>query len=245
MNIKELYNEIISKELPKHIGIIMDGNGRWAKKRGMPRTYGHHKGAVALYHLIEECVKLNIQYVTVYAFSTENWNRPKGEIDFIFRELYNFYDRYKEAVSENNVRVNIIGERSNFDSKMLSLIDRINNNSKDRTGLVLNVAFNYGSKKEIIHVMKEVALKVKNNEIKIDDINEELIENNLYTKGQPPVDLLIRTSGEERISNFMLWQIAYAEIYFTKTYWPAFGKKDLYLAIKEYQSRQRRFGGLK
>ena len=245
MNIKELHNEIISKELPLHIGVIMDGNGRWAKKRGMPRTYGHHKGAIALYHLVEECVKLDIKYVTVYAFSTENWNRPKDEIDFIFNEIFEFYHKYSEEIKKHNIKVNIIGERERLDSEMLSLIDRINNNSKNRDGITLNVAVNYGSKKELVHVVKTISEKVKNNEIDINNINERTISDCLYTKGQPDVDLLIRTSGEQRISNFMLWQIAYSEIYFTNTYWPSFGKKDLYLAIKEYQNRQRRFGGLK
>lgn len=245
MNIKDLYYEITSKPLPNHIAVIMDGNGRWAQKRGMPRIYGHHKGAIALYHLIKECRELKIKSLTVFAFSTENWNRPKDEIEFIFNELYKFYDDHHKELLKQKIKVNIIGEKDNFDSNMLYLINKIHQETKEFNGFTLNVAFNYGSKREIIHVVKEISNEVKNNKIKIDDINEDLFDKYLYTNNQPNVDLLIRTSGELRISNFLLWQIAYSELYFTNTYWPAFGKKDLYLAIREYQKRHRRFGGLK
>lgn len=245
MNIKELYNEITSKPLPNHIAVIMDGNGRWAQKRGMPRTYGHQKGAIALYHLIKECRELNIKSLTVFAFSTENWNRPQDEIEFIFNELYKFYDEHHEELLKQKIKVNIIGEKDKFDSNMIYLINKIHQETKEFNGFTLNVAFNYGSKREIIHVVKEISKEVKNNNIKINDINEELFDKYLYTNNQSNVDLLIRTSGELRISNFLLWQIAYSELYFTNTYWPAFGKKDLYLAIYEYQKRHRRFGGLK
>ena len=234
-----LLEEINKKELPLHIAFILDGNGRWATSKGLPRTMGHQKGAKTLKEITIECNNIGIKYITAFVFSTENWNRPIDEVNFIMNEIIKLCNDYKTLV-KNNIKLNWIGSSKNVPNDVKEAIDKAIDNTKNCTGLVLNMAFNYGGKIEIVDSIKNII----DNNINSNDITEDLVEKYLYTKDIPNVDLLIRTSGEMRISNFLLWQIAYAEIYFTKTYWPDFHKKELYEAIFEYQKRNRRFGGL-
>ena len=240
----ELLQEINQKPLPKHIAIILDGNGRWANKRGLPRNLGHKAGAKNLYNIVNYAYEIGIKAVTVFAFSTENWNRPKDEIDYLMEEALKFKDTYHEKIKENNFRVKIIGERAPLSEEILKLIDETNETTKDKDAFYFTICLNYGSKQEIINAVKKVVEDVQKGLIKEEDINEKMFENYLYTNELPPLDLLIRTSGEERISNFLLWQLAYTELYFTKTYWPDFSKLDLLDAIHHFQNRKRRFGGL-
>lgn len=234
-----LLEEINKKELPLHIAFILDGNGRWATSKGLPRTMGHQKGAKTLKEITIECNNIGIKYITAFVFSTENWNRPIDEVNFIMNEIIKLCNDYKTLV-KNNIKLNWIGSPKNVPNDVKEAIGKAIDNTKNCTGLVLNMAFNYGGKTEIVDSIKNII----DNNINSNDITEDLVERYLYTKDIPNVDLLIRTSGEMRISNFLLWQIAYAEIYFTKTYWPDFHKKELYEAIFEYQKRNRRFGGL-
>lgn len=239
----ELLKEIKNKNIPTHVAFILDGNGRWAKEKGLPRTFGHKKGADTLQEIIKSSSELGISYVSAYVFSTENWTRPKDEVDFIMNEIIRICKDYKKLVN-NNVKLQILGTREKVSEKVLKAIDEAVLKTSSCTGTTLLLAFNYGSKLEITEAVKKIAKLAKENDINIDDINEQTIEENLYTKDIPPVDLLVRTSGELRISNFLLWQIAYAEMYFTKTYWPDFHTKQLYEAIYDYQNRHRRYGGL-
>lgn len=234
-----LLEEISKKDLPQHIAFILDGNGRWATSKGLPRTIGHQKGAKTLKEITIECNNIGIKYITAFVFSTENWNRPIDEVNFIMNEIIKLCNDYKTLV-KNNIKLNWIGSSKNVPVDVVNAIKEAVYNTKDCTGLNLNMAFNYGSKTEIVDSIKRI---IEDN-INPNDITEKLVEKYLYTKDIPNVDFLIRTSGEMRISNFLLWQIAYAEIYFTKTYWPDFHKKELYEAIFEYQKRNRRFGGL-
>lgn len=234
-----LLEEISKKDLPQHIAFILDGNGRWATSKGLPRTMGHQKGAKTLKEITIECNNIGIKYITAFVFSTENWNRPIDEVNFIMNEIIKLCNDYKTLV-KNNIKLNWIGSSKNVPVDVVNAIKEAVYNTKDCTGLNLNMAFNYGSKTEIVDSIKRI---IEDN-INPNDITEKLVEKYLYTKDIPNVDFLIRTSGEMRISNFLLWQIAYAEIYFTKTYWPDFHKKELYEAIFEYQKRNRRFGGL-
>ncbi|MEC9485063.1 MAG: isoprenyl transferase [Candidatus Izemoplasma sp.] len=242
MGLKE---QIIKGYIPKHIAIIMDGNGRWAKKRRMPRTYGHKKGSENLKDMAIACNDLGVEALSVYAFSTENWNRPKAEIDYLMKLPSEFEESFKGQFEEHDIRVIFSGRRDRFNENVLSLIRRVEEKTKDRQGMTLNICFDYGSHDELTEATKMIAKEVKQGKYDIEDINPTVIENHLYTSGLPELDLLIRTSGEERLSNFLLWQIAYSEFIFTKTYWPAFNKKKLYKAIKQFQKRTRRFGGLK
>ncbi len=244
MNKTELLSEIKKKPLPKHIAIILDGNGRWAKKRGLSRNLGHKAGAKNLYTITKYAYELGIKAVTVFAFSTENWNRPEDEINYLMQEALKFKDDYKEKIKEYNFRVNIIGERDRLDEDILKLIDESNNLTKDNDEFYFTICLNYGSKQEITSAVKKIVDDVLNGNLSKEDIKPELIESYLYTNELPPLDLLIRTSGEERLSNFLLWQVAYAELYFTKTYWPDFSRVDLLDAIYHFQNRKRRFGGL-
>lgn len=234
--------------IPKHIALIMDGNGRWATKRGLPRTMGHKKGAERIYDVLDTCKELNIEVVTVFAFSTENWKRSKDEIGYIFKILEEMICDNMEILNENDIQIKVIGdlerfvgEYSSFQNKIIEVIEETKNNK----GVILNIALNYGSHAEIINAVKQIAIKVKNSELEIKDINERLFEEHLMTKGLPPIDLMIRTSGEERLSNFLLWQLAYSELMFTNTYWPDFNSKELKRCIYEYQQRERKFGNVK
>lgn len=227
---------------PKHLAIIMDGNGRWAKKQGMMRIFGHESAMKAVRQTVEYCVENNIGYLTLYAFSTENWNRPAIEVNALMELLVKFLKKESKSLNENNIRLKTIGRLDHFPKKaketLLETIDKLKNN----TGLTLTLALGYGAREELSTAIKNIATDVKNGVISAENINESVINSYLYTHDLPDVDLLIRTSGEYRISNFLLWQIAYAELYFTDVLWPDFNKNHLNEAILNYQKRERRFG---
>ena len=229
--------------IPKHIGIIMDGNGRWAKKRLLPRNMGHKKGAEVFQDITRYCNELGLESVTFYAFSTENWKRPAEEVNGIMSLLKEYLIKAFDYEKENN-RVIFLGDKSAFSGELLELMLDIEEKTKDRKGMTLNIALNYGARNELVYATKNIAQMIKNGEIDVDDINEELISNNLYTKGQPDPDFILRPSGEKRISNFLLWQIAYSEFVYMDVLWPDFTRKDLDEAIMEFNRRNRRFGGV-
>lgn len=233
----------MEKQIPNHIAIIMDGNGRWAKRRGLPRTFGHKEGAAALRKIITHAAKIGVKYLTVYAFSTENWKRSQEEVSALMFLFKSYIKNEEKNIMENNIRFMVSGRKDNVSSSLLEAIGNLQEKSKNNTGLTFNIAFNYGGRAEITYALKQIAEKIKNNELSIDDISEDLISNHLYTKGQPDPDLLIRTSGELRTSNFLPWQIAYTEFYFDNKYWPDFSEEDLLKAIEIYEGRNRKFGG--
>jgi len=230
--------------LPVHIAVIMDGNGRWAKKRGLPRIMGHKEGAESVRVITETCAEIGIKYLTFYAFSTENWKRPKPEVKFLMSMLDSYLKRERATIMKNNIRFKSIGDRKKLPAVVIKKINALEKESFKNTGLTMILALNYGSRDEIKKAVIQIAKKVKTGEVKPSDITEKMIEENLYTKNIPDPDLMIRTSGEMRISNFLLWQLAYSELYVTGTLWPDFRKKELAAAIEEYQRRDRRFGGL-
>ena len=236
--------QIDKNNLPKHIGIIMDGNGRWAKKRGLPRSAGHSAGAESLKKIITEANNLGVKYVTVYAFSTENWKRPKAEVDFLMDLLMDYLVNAEKTLAGENVVIRAIGSRAELSEEMRVQIKKTEEFTKNNTGVVMNIALNYGSRDEMLGAVKNISADVRDGKMSIEDINEKLFSDYLYTKGQPEVDLLIRTSGEKRLSNFMLWQVSYAELWFTNKLWPDFKPKDLRQAIYDFQNRGRRFGGV-
>ena len=242
MNIEK---RVLSGYIPQHIAMIMDGNGRWAKKRKLPRTLGHKKGSENLKNIALICNEIGVKALSVYAFSTENWNRPKAEVDYLMDLPKEFEETFKGKFKENNIRVMFSGRRDRFPDHVVELINRVEEKTKERTGLILNICFDYGSYTEITEAVKEIVNEVQNKKIDVNDITPEVIGNHLYTKELPKLDLMIRTSGEERISNFLLWQIAYSEFYFAKKHWPAFDRKELFKALDNFQKRNRRFGGLK
>lgn len=237
-----LIDSIDHTNLPKHLAIIMDGNGRWAKQQGFLRAFGHENGTKSVKKTITTCAKLGIEYLTLYAFSTENWNRPKLEVEALMRILINSLKKELGTLQENNIRLNAIGNLEKLpksaQKELLDVIDKTKNNTR----LTLTLALSYGSREELVNAVRIISDKVKNNIISIDAIDDSIINEHLYTQNLPDVDLLIRTSGEHRISNFLLWQIAYAELYFTNVLWPDFKDQDLYEAIISYQKRERRFG---
>jgi undecaprenyl diphosphate synthase len=237
-----LIEKINKDNLPKHLAIIMDGNGRWAKQKGLLRAFGHENGTKSVRLTVETCAKLGIKNLTLYAFSTENWNRPKLEVDTLMKLLISSLKNELQTLLDNNIRLNSIGNLEmlpkSAQKELLDVIKKTENNSR----MILTLALSYGSREEIISAIKKISDKVKNNIISPDSIDESIINQHLYTHNLPDVDLLIRTSGEHRISNFLLWQIAYAELYFTDVLWPDFKEDDLYEAIISYQKRERRFG---
>jgi len=237
-----LIEKINKDNLPKHLAIIMDGNGRWAKQKGLLRAFGHENGTKSVRLTVETCAKLGIKNLTLYAFSTENWNRPKLEVDTLMKLLISSLKNELQTLIDNNIRLNSIGNLEmlpkSAQKELLDVIKKTEKNSR----MVLTLALSYGSREEIISAIKKISDKVKNNIISLDSIDESIINQHLYTQNLPDVDLLIRTSGEHRISNFLLWQIAYAELYFTDVLWPDFKEDDLYEAIISYQKRERRFG---
>jgi len=235
---------IESSSMPRHIAVIMDGNGRWAQKRLLPRSMGHRAGMAALKELVKACDELNIPFLTVFAFSTENWKRPITEVDFLMNLLVEYLHKELDELHKNNVRIHVMGDYTVIPSECQMEIKNAIEKTSNNDGLVFNIAINYGSRQEIINTVKLFAEKVIQNEMKIEEINEEIFSRSLYTGDMPDPDLLIRTAGERRISNFMLWQIAYAEIVISDTLWPDFSREDLIMAINEYQGRDRRFGGL-
>ena len=234
---------IDSNNLPKHIALIMDGNRRWAQVRGLETRDGHKAGADNLENIAKFCNKIGIEYLTVYAFSTENWKRSKEEISGLMAILRVYINSFLKEADKENIRLRILGDISNLSKGLQKSINKAIEITKDNTGLTLNIAFNYGGRPELIRAMKDIAMEVKENKIDIEDINEELISNHLYTAGQPDPDLLIRTSRELRTSNFLPWQLVYSEFYFPDKHWPEFGEEDLLEAIRVYQKRNRRFGG--
>jgi len=235
--------DIIDRDnIPKHIAIIMDGNGRWAKARGLPRTAGHQEGIKRIKEIVKAANKLGIKYLTIFAFSTENWDRPKEEVDMLMRYLDNFLRNEIEDLNKNNIRLLVIGRDKPLPDYLLKRIRSAEDYTKNNTGMTLVVALNYGARQEIIDAIKKYVCMVKENKEDIHNLNEEKFKNFLYTCDIPDPDLLIRTSGEMRLSNFLLWQISYTEFYFTKKYWPDFTEKDLLEAISDYQKRERRFG---
>jgi undecaprenyl diphosphate synthase len=230
------------KEIPKHVAIIMDGNGRWAKKKGKQRVLGHRQGAKSVREIVEESAKTGIKYLTLYAFSTENWRRPLDEVNILMKLLLNSLKKEFQRLIENEIRLNAIGNLTSLPEAVREELDYVIDKTKHNKGMVLTLALNYGAQEEITQAMKSIAEKVKNSIISPEKVDQSMINEHLYTRNLPPVDLLIRTSGEERISNFLLWQIAYAELYFTKTLWPDFNKVDLHKALETYNKRERRFG---
>jgi len=238
----DLKNHILEKALPKHIAIIMDGNGRWAKQQGMLRAFGHENGTKSVRQTVEACAELGVENLTLYAFSTENWNRPKLEVKTLMKLLVSSLKKEIQTLQDNNIKLNAIGALDTLPKKVHKELFEVMEKTKENTRMTLTLALSYGSRAEIINTVKEISIKVKNNIISPDNIEESIINEHLYTQNLPDVDLLIRTSGEQRISNFLLWQIAYAELYFTSVLWPDFTKQHLYEAIIEYQKRERRFG---
>lgn len=236
-------NDIDKELMPQHIAIIMDGNRRWAKEKGIDTKLGHKAGAEILEKIAAFGNEIGLKYLTVYAFSTENWKRTKEEIGALMLLLQNYLDKFLNRESLRNIRIRVMGNINELDKGLKDSINRLVEKSKNNTGLTLNIAFNYGGRNEIVRATKQIATMVKNDEIKIDDINEEMFSNNLYTKGEPEPDLLIRTGGEVRVSNFLLWQLAYTEFLFVEKYWPDFDKEDLLNAINIFEQRNRKFGG--
>lgn len=230
--------------LPAHIGIIMDGNGRWAKKRGLPRSAGHTAGAQTFRKIARYCSNIGIRYLTVYAFSTENWKRPQDEIDALMRLFKDYMLEALRDFKDDSIILRFIGDRTAFSPELLELMNENERESKDRDGMVLNIAMNYGGRSELIAAMRQMAQQVADGALSPDQIDEALVSDYLYTKGQPDPDLIIRPSGENRTSNFLLWQSAYAEYVIMDVLWPDFKEKDLDAALIEYAKRNRRFGGV-
>ncbi|MCP4977880.1 MAG: isoprenyl transferase [Maribacter sp.] len=234
--------EINDQKLPRHIAIIMDGNGRWAKKKGKLRAFGHENGVRTVRRTVESSVKMGLEYLTLYTFSTENWNRPKLEVETLMRLLVSSLRKELKVFNKNNVRLNTIGDIQSLPRKAYNELVEVMEKTKGNTGLTLTLALSYGAREELKNAIQQIAFKVKNNIISPESIDETIINNHLYTQNLPDVDLLIRTSGEHRISNFLLWQIAYAELYFIEVFWPDFKEHHLVEAILNYQNRERRFG---
>ena len=230
--------------VPKHVAIILDGNGRWAKKRNMPRNYGHVQGSKTVEQIIEDGYKMGIEYITVYAFSTENWKRSADEVDALMKLLAKYLIDCIERSTKNNMRVRVIGDKSGLDTKLVARINELEETTKNATGLKFTIAINYGGRDEIRRAVTRIAEDVEKGVLTSKAITENLINDYLDTAGLPDPDLLIRTSGEERLSNFLPWQLAYTEFYFTDVLWPDFTKEDLLTAIRYYNGRERRFGGV-
>ena len=229
---------------PQHIAIIMDGNGRWAKKQGKPRTAGHYKGSENVRDIAIAANDLGVKVLTLYAFSTENWSRPEDEVNYLMKLPSVFFEAYLKELMKNNIKIAFIGEMDKFPAETRKVMENAIEKTKDNTGLILNFALNYGSRREITLAVQKIASEVKDGTLEVGDINEQVIENHLMTADYPAIDLMIRTSGECRLSNFLLWQLAYAEFYFTEVSWPEFTKEELVKALDTFANRHRRFGGL-
>lgn len=238
----KLKEHIQLSNLPNHIAIIMDGNGRWAKQKGKLRVFGHEQGTKSVIRTVEAIAELGVKHLTLYAFSNENWNRPKLEVQTLMKLLIKSLKKEINKLQDNNIKLNAIGNLDALPKNVYKELKHVISKTQSNTGAILTLALSYGSRQEIVASVKRIAEKVKNNIISIENIDESVINEHIYTHNLPDVDLLIRTSGEQRISNFLLWQIAYAELYFTKVLWPDFSKENLYDAIVNYQKRERRFG---
>lgn len=237
-----LKDKIIIDRLPRHIAVIMDGNGRWAKEQGKMRVFGHQHGVDAVRNVTEACAELGVEYLTLYAFSTENWNRSSFEVDALMSLLTQALKTEVKTLNDNNIRLDAVGDLTRLPKLQYNALMSAIENTKDNTRMTLTLCLSYSGRWELTETVKKIAGKVKNGELNPEDINENMVSDNLATSYMPDPELLIRTSGEIRISNFLLWQLAYSELYFTKKYWPDFSKEDLYEAIIDYQSRERRFG---
>ncbi len=235
-------SQINTHKIPNHIAIIMDGNGRWAKQKGMARIFGHRNGVKAVRETIEAAREIGVKVLTLYTFSTENWNRPKKEVDILMSLLVSSLKDELKTLQKNDIKLQTIGQIQNLPKKAQKELQEVIQLTQKNTSMVLNLALSYGSREEIVNTIKKISKKVVNKQLSIEEINENTINNHLYTFTLPDVDFLIRTSGEKRISNFLLWQIAYAELYFTNVLWPDFRKEDFFKAILNYQQRERRFG---
>lgn len=237
-------SNINMNSMPEHIAIIMDGNGRWAAKRMLPRNMGHRAGVEALRDVIKTASNIGIKYLTLYAFSTENWKRPDSEVSMLMRLLIEYLRKEIAELHHNNVRIRTIGDIAQLPDEVIAEVEKAVVKTELNEGLCVNIALNYGGRSEILNVIKEIGEKIKNNEVQADEIDEKLVESLLYTANIPDPELLIRTSGEIRLSNFLLWQCAYSEFWFTDIYWPDFKEEHLFEAILDYQNRRRRFGGI-
>ena len=240
-----LEQELDMNNIPRHIAIIMDGNGRWAKKRAMPRSYGHHAGAETLKKIVRAASDLGVKVLTVYAFSTENWKRPEAEVSYLMGLIEEYLRKNILALQENNVQMHFIGDTSKLNDNLRTIIHDAETDTIHNSGLVLNLAINYGGRLEITRAVKAIANDIKSGQLSVEDISEDTISKHLYTDPYNDVDLLIRPGADLRVSNFLLWQMAYAEFWFTDKFWPDFTKDTLIEAILSYQGRERRFGGLK
>lgn len=243
-NNNKIPSNINMDSIPNHIAIIMDGNGRWATERMLPRNLGHRAGVEALRDVIKTASNIGIKHLTLYAFSTENWKRPVSEVSLLMKLLIEYLRKEIAELHDNNVKIQTIGDINKLNDEVIEEINKATIKTKDNNGLCVNIALNYGGRSEIINAVKKVAEKVKSNEIQINEIDEVLINSLLYTANVPDPELLIRTSGEIRLSNFLLWQCAYSEFWFTNVYWPDFRGEHLLMAISDYQNRKRRFGGI-
>jgi undecaprenyl diphosphate synthase len=239
---ESLKDKIIMERLPQHIAVIMDGNGRWAKQQGKMRVFGHQHGVDAVRATTEACAELGVKYLTLYAFSTENWNRSSMEVDALMALLTSALKNELKTLNDNNIRLNAIGDLKRLPKSQYEALMYAIDNTKNNTRMTLTLCLSYSSRWELTKAVRDIAEEVKNGTIRPEDIDETTVSRHLSTAGMPDPDLLIRTSGEERISNYLLWQIAYSELYFTKKFWPDFTKEDLYEAIIDYQTRERRFG---
>ncbi len=235
-------DQIDMNRIPQHVAIIMDGNGRWAKSKGLDRIFGHQEGVDSVDKVMEAASDLGVKYITLYAFSTENWNRPENEVSALMEILSQALRKYIEKISRNNVRLLVIGDKSRLSEVTLKNLSEAEAMTAGNTGLTMVLAISYSSRWEIIEAVKGIAAKAKSGELNIDEIDEQLFSNHLTTAGIPDPDLLVRTSGELRISNFLMWQLSYSELYFTSTSWPEFKKEQFFEAILDYQKRERRFG---
>ena len=231
--------------IPQHIAIILDGNGRWAKKKGMPRNYGHTQGSKNVERICEDAYKMGVKYLTVYAFSTENWKRPKEEVDPLMNLLRNYMRTCLKTAEKNRMRVRVMGDKTALDDDIRKRIAELEEATKNNDGLNFQIALNYGSRDEMVRAMRKMCMDVKEGKLEAEQIDETLFETYLDTHDIPDPDLMIRTSGEQRLSNYLLWQLAYSEFYFTDVLWPDFTKEDLAKAIEYYNGRDRRFGGVK
>lgn len=238
------YEKLDFDNIPKHVGIIMDGNGRWAKNRKKPRTFGHKEGTERVIEIVEAAYKINVKSLTLYAFSTENWKRPEEEISKLMDLLAFYIKSQLEKIKKNNIRIMVLGDYTAFPEKIVGLIDTALQETKSNDKMILNIGLNYGGQSEIVRASKKICEEVIAGNISIDDINTESFKDYLYTRGQNDLDLLIRPSGEFRVSNFLLYQLAYSEFYFSDVLWPDFHENEFYKAICDFQSRNRRYGGL-
>ncbi len=232
------------RNIPQHVAIIMDGNGRWAKKRGLPRTAGHYQGAKVVEQILEDADHMGIRYLTVYAFSTENWSRPQAEVKTLMNLLRTYMKTSLAKCAKNNVRIRVIGDKTILDADLQEAIRNLEQDTRNNTGISFQIAINYGGRDELRRVAAQIARQVQDGLLRPEEITEETISDHLDTAGIPDPDLLIRTSGEERISNFLIWQCAYTEYYFTDVTWPDFNKEELERAVEAYRHRERRMGGL-